>query len=82
MMKNTCVVGSLSGIFTHSYIVGLINTGHKVSIINTSKKINYDKYLDCNVLNLYPKKNEQINDKTKSNLKKNFLFCYLYLLHS
>ncbi len=56
MMKNTCVVGSLSGIFTHCYIVGLINTGHKVCIINTSKRINYDKYLDCSVLNLYPKK--------------------------
>lgn len=80
MMKNTCVVGSLSGIFTHCYIVGLINTGHKVCIINTSKRINYDKYLDCSVLNLYPKKNEQINDKTKSNLKKNFLFCYFYEL--
>lgn len=80
MMKNICVVGSLSGIFTHSYIVGLINTGHKVCVINTSKKVKYDKYLDCSVLNLYPQNDEQISGKTKSNLKKSFLFCYFYEL--
>ncbi|MHA8113307.1 hypothetical protein ACX122_09390 [Kosakonia cowanii] len=77
-MKRKCVVGSLSSIFTHSYIVGLINLGYKVDIINTSTKVACDNYRGCDVLNLNFKKNSGINSEAKSKLKLSKLFCYIY----
>ncbi|CAH3813871.1 hypothetical protein AI2799V1_2889 [Enterobacter cloacae] len=80
-MKNICVVGSLSSIFTHSYISSLISSGFNVVIINTSKKINYDKYKSCEVLNLNKVENSRMSIGSKSKLKDNYLFCYVYEIY-
>lgn len=77
-MKNICVVGSLSSIFTHSYISSLISNGYNVVIINTSKKINYDKYKNCEILNLNKVENSKLSVGSKSKLKDSNLFCYFY----
>lgn len=73
-----CVVGSLSGIFTHAYIRGLVNRGYDVSVINTSRKISYENYNNCEVLNLFDVTRNKLNAKNKARIKENRFFCYLY----
>lgn len=80
-MKRKCVVGSLSTIFTHSYIVGLINLGYEVDVINTSKKIACDNYRGCDVLNLNFQNNSGVNSEAKSRLKLSKFFCYIYEIY-
>lgn len=80
-MKNICIVGSLSSIFTHSYICSLISSGFNVVIINTSNKINYDNYKDCDVLNLNKAESSKLSMRSKSKLKDNKFFCYFYELY-
>lgn len=78
MNNKVCVVGSLSSIFTHSYVISLINVGKKVCVINTSKKNVYESFHGCEVLNLYNDSGININYKSKSFLKKNLIACYFY----
>lgn len=80
-MKNICIVGSLSSIFTHSYICSLISSGFNVVIINTSNKINYDNYKNCDVLNLNKVESSKLSMHSKSKLKDNKFFCYFYELY-
>jgi hypothetical protein len=80
-MKKICVVGSLSGIFTHSYIRGCIALGYTVVIVNTSNKIHYNSYLGCLVINVSPLVTQKINDNIKASIKTNMLFCYMYELY-
>ena len=77
-MSKVCVVGSLTGIFTHSYIKSFLNIGVNVVIINTSKKKHYDLYLNCVVLNINKISEGPLKGSNKAAIKKNFLFCYLY----
>ncbi len=76
-----CVVGSLSTIFTHCYIIGLKRAGCDVSIINTSSSIS--EYKDPYIPLLNTKKRKESRNKKKfhsviAKLKKNKIICSLY----